>query len=292
MSQLQSTQKELELAYDDHEKIEKQLSRELKDIEKIEGLSTKSIFYKILGTREQQVEKERQEYLELSLKSEDTEKSIQLLEYEVNLLDAKVGSKTILEKKLEKLKLRREEEIISKDPKLSKQLINISTKLEHHYVLSKEIDEALEVANICHNLFEQTIMQLSKVKNWGQWPANQSRNRSRYRQSVRRDAIDRARNLSYQIKHHLNILDKELGDLGQRHGISLNPDDLSNFSAFFFNNLISDWILNQQLTQAIGAAAHTRDQIKTIVHHLDSEKKKTDTKILNLRSKREHILVS
>ncbi len=99
MSQLQSTQKELELAYDDHEKIEKQLSRELKDIEKIEGLSTKSIFYKILGTREQQVEKERQEYLELSLKSEDTEKSIQLLEYEVNLLDAKVGSKTILEKK-------------------------------------------------------------------------------------------------------------------------------------------------------------------------------------------------
>jgi len=291
-NQLATTQQELDDALADHEELTKKINKELRDVEKIEGLSTKSIFYKILGSREKQIEKERQEYLEISLQYEDTQKSIELLEYEVNLLAAKVKSKDGLVSQLEQLKLRREEEIIKYDAPLRNKLLHLSNQLEQGYILSKEIEEAKEVAAICHNLLNQIISQLSKVRNWGQWPQQRGRMNNMHRRAQHRQAIDRARNLSYQIKHHINLLDQELRDLGKQLTLNLNPDNLANFSSFFFNNLITDWIMNQQLTQALGSASQARDHIKEVIYQLDHELEESTTTIHRLQQDRDDILMS
>jgi len=67
-SQLKTSQEDLEQQYATLEKMDHELNDELKDISKLEGLSTRAIFHKILGNKEQKLEKERQEYLELTLK--------------------------------------------------------------------------------------------------------------------------------------------------------------------------------------------------------------------------------
>ncbi len=141
--QLSITQESLDTAYQAKEDMNKLLDKELRDIEKLEGFSTKAIFYKVLGSKQEQVEKERQEYLELVLKSEDIDNEIQLLEYEVNLLEAKVGSREEFEANLERLKLEREAEIIETDPGLRSALLKISNHLENQYYLKQEIEEAI-----------------------------------------------------------------------------------------------------------------------------------------------------
>ena len=192
-SQLSTTRTSLEEAYDKESKWNKKLDKELRDVEKLEGFSTKSVFYKILGSKEKQLEKERQEYLELTLQYEDLKNEIKLLEYEENLLDAKIHSKEKLERTLESLKAKREEEIIQTDPKLREVLINLSDKLEQSYHLKQELEEAMEVGGVAHNLLKQVIRQLSQVRNWGSW---QGSSRSQMQRMQRRHAIDRARNLT------------------------------------------------------------------------------------------------
>jgi len=147
--QLAITKQELDEAMEEQKSLMQRLSKELKDIEKLDGLSTKAIFYKILGSKEKQLDKERQEYLELSLKEEDLEKSIELLEYEVNLLSAKVKSRDELKARLASLKLSREEEIIKADPALRTQLLTLSKNLEDQFQFKTEIEEALEVGQVC-----------------------------------------------------------------------------------------------------------------------------------------------
>ncbi|HAK42313.1 MAG TPA: hypothetical protein DCM59_05845, partial [Clostridium sp.] len=54
-----------------------------KDVKKLESLSITSIFYSILGSKEKQLEKERQELLAARLKYEECAKSVLDLEKEL-----------------------------------------------------------------------------------------------------------------------------------------------------------------------------------------------------------------
>lgn len=289
--QLKLTQAELSDAESEQKKLQRKLKKELKDIEKLDGLSTKAIFHKILGNKEKQMEKERQEYLELALKEEDVKKSIELLEYEINLLSAKVTSRDELKSKLRKLKKDREEEIIKTDPELRDRLLKLSRKLESQFKFKVEVEEALEVGQICHNLMQQVVQLLSRVKNWGQWPSQTKRN-PHHRRRARRDAIDRARNLTYQVKHHLHIFNKELLDLGKELNFDTDPTKLTDFSDFFFGNLITDWIMQQQLVTALQSANVLYQHLNNCVLELMSLRDKANKKIEKYQDERDNILIS
>ncbi len=286
--QLNTTRGELKEANLELGKLDVALRRELRDIEQLEGLSTKAIFYQILGSKEKQLEKERQEYLELSLQEEDLINSIQILEYEVNLLSAKYSSSNQLKKDLEKLKRKREEEIIKSDPDLRIELLEISTELEETYQFKNELDEAIEVGSICQNLTQQIITHLSQVRDWGKWPAH--RRRRKKGRNLRRDAIDRARNLAYQVKHHLNLFEKELADIGKQITFNADTSKFTQFSDFFFNNLITDWIMQQQLTQAINSANLLYRHLLNCMTELKVKRDGLLTDLEKLNNRRDYIL--
>jgi len=289
--QLKITEQELVAEETAFKKLQKKLKKELRDIEKLDGLSTKAIFHKILGSKKKQLEKERQEYLELALKEEDAEKSIQLLEYEINLLSAKVKSRDELKKRLRKLKKQREEEIIRTDPTLRAKLLKLSKKIETQFKHKAEVEEALEVGQVCHNLMQQVVQLLSRVKNWGQWPNQRSRH-PQSRRRARRDAIDRARNLTYQVKHHLNLFNKELNDLGKQINFNTDPTKLTEFSDFFFGNLITDWIMQQQLVTAIQSANQLYLHLNNCVLELMAMRDKATQKIEKYQDQRDDVLIA
>ncbi len=287
-AQLDSSKADLERQYGQYEEMQQTMTKELKDITKLEGLSTKAIFHKILGNKEQQLEKERQEYLELTLKFEGVQKNIELLEYEVNLLEAKIGNREAMLATLTQLKNRREQEIINTNPILRQKMLSLSHQLEQAYQFKKELQEAIEEGNICHNLLSQIMSQLQKVRNWGAYNSNR---RGQMNRMIRRDAIDRARNLSYQVRHHLNLFNRELQDIGKRADLTMDESHLENFTGFFFNNIITDWILQQKLTQALGSINRTKAEVARIVSHLKRDEIQTNGNIEQLQSDREKILL-
>ena len=288
-SQLKTSQQDLEQQYATLEKMDNELNDELRDISKLEGLSTRAIFHKILGNKEQKLEKERQEYLELTLKVEEVQKNIDLLEYEVNLLEAKMGDKSKLEQELVQLKSDRENEIIQSDPVLRQRMLALSHELESHYQHKKELEEAAEEGKICINLLNQVINQLQKVRSWGGPPSNR---RGQMQRMIRRDAIDRARNLSYQVRHHLNLFRQELSHIGLQLSGNIDERQFSDFTGFFFNNIITDWIMQQKLTQAMQSINVTRGEVSRLVNHIESQDLQMQTKINQLRQDRENILTS
>lgn len=288
--QVKLTKQELKESVTTFKGLGKKLNKELRDIEKLEGLSTKAIFYKVLGNKEKQLEKERQEYLELSLKEEDLSNTIDLLEYELSILEAKITSRKDLNNRLKRLKNEREEEIIKSDPSLRVELLSLSTQLEETYRYKVEIEEALEAGRLCHNLMQQIVVLLGKVKNWGQWPTHQSRQHGQRR--MRRDAIDRARNLAYQVKHHLNIFQNELKDIGKEITFTINPKELTEFSDFFFGNLITDWIMQQQLTRASESANLLYRHLNSCVLELMAMKESSEKKIADFNNRKDQILIS
>ena len=93
--------------------LEQQMRKEFEDIENLEKLGMKALFYKVLGSQEEQLEKERQEYLQASLKYDQVRKNLELLEFEYNILKKKSGNLATIEQKLNDLSVRQEKELIN-----------------------------------------------------------------------------------------------------------------------------------------------------------------------------------
>ena len=56
--------------------LELNMQKEFEDIEALEKLGMKTLFYKVLGSQQEQLEKERQDYLQASLKYDQVRKSL------------------------------------------------------------------------------------------------------------------------------------------------------------------------------------------------------------------------
>ena len=91
-SSVNQTMEVLQKELDRKIELENILKDEDKDVKKLESLSITSIFYSILGSKHQQLEKERQEMLSARLKYDECCKSVLALEREIVSYKASLNS--------------------------------------------------------------------------------------------------------------------------------------------------------------------------------------------------------
>ena len=283
---------ELKTAQSKLDSLHRIMAKELEDLNEIESKGLKPFFYKVLGSKEQQIEKERQEYLTASLKFNEYQKSVEVLEYEMELLQKKLSNSTSLKKNLEVLKAKRENEILKSHPKLAKQLLQISTKVDSAYVYRKELMDVDEVGQKCVKSLQDMVHHLKQAKQWGNWDMVGGR-QGRHASYSKHASIDKAKNISVWVKHELINLNKELKDIGhKKEHFQLNLDNFSSFTDIFFDNLISDWVIQQKISNTLSNTASVRDRIALIVESIRNEIRKVELQITELQSDRDKILMS
>lgn len=264
----QSTMNQLDDSYTKLDELHDILEKEYLDVKELEGLSMKSLFHKVLGSKEEQIEKERQEYLQATLRYNDFKKSVELLEFERDLLKKKITDVSIYENQLEQLKIKREKELLMSNSDQGKELMRIVHQLDQLISVGKELSEARQAGgDALHNL-KLLLQFLKKAKDWGSWDMMQSK--TRHAGYYKRDSIDQAREASYHAKHHLNRFQKELHDIGERqYNFEVNIGNFNTFTDIFFDNLISDWIIQQKIKNAVHNVDGVYDKVKRLLQSID-----------------------
>lgn len=287
---LKTTKKSLKEAYASSKKIEKQLDKENRDIEKLEKLSVKKLFHKVLGNKEEQLEKERQDFLEVSLKYNEHKKTIELLEFELGVLEGKIAGIPNLKKEVTKLKRLREKELVQTTGKLGKELRSVISDSDSLVLGLKEYEEAMVVGDNILNHLRAVLESLKQAKNWGVWKHASRGHSSSYNQ---RNAIDRARQLIYKSQHLMNLFKKELKDINvYDFDASLNSAQLDSFTNIFFDNLITDWIIQKKIQNTSGEIRSVFDRIKRLMSYLRGEQNKMQLNLEALQKRREQIITS
>ena len=106
-------------------------------------------------------------------------------------------------------------------------------------------------------------------------------------------AIDKAKDWAYEANRQLKIFEKELLDVYRRipEDFQLHLDSFNRFIDVFFDNLITDWIIQQKIYNALNNSLNTRDKVTRMVKLLESEKPKVDKAIADLNeAKKEYVL--
>lgn len=289
-SHLEEVDGQLEAAYAKVKAYDKQLDKELADIDELESIGVKSLFYKTLGSKEQQLEKERQEYLELSLKYKEYKAEVELMEYERDLLKKKESKFPRVKDKLIMLKKARQSEILSSgDEALREEMEQLLHKLDINVSLRKELSEAIQAGYHAEKMIDHLLNELKNAGDWGKWDMYGDRSAN----FSKRQAIDRAMRILPKARHSLNIFMRELNDLGENQvAVKLNHIQFEKFTDFFFDNLISDWIVQQRIVSTLNDVNGTKTSLKRILMSLDHEFKIVEKEMIELAKQKERMVLS
>ena len=285
---LKNVSEQLKAIYQTRDKLVNQLKKEEKDVEQLEGKGVKTLFYKVLGSKEQQLEKERQEYLAASLEYNNCQDSIELLEFERDILKEKVVNLPIVSQSVKTLKAKREKEILQSptEPALKAALTRNLIKTDDLIKERQEYIEALEVGK--SSLQEVTVIynHLQKAQNWGQW------NNQRGSSSMKFHAIDRASRHLPRAQMYLNNFKKELLDVGiNDNRLVLTLNEFSGFNLVFFDNIITDWILQQKLMKSMHSVKYTLGVIDSLLLHIDGKLRELDQGYRDFIMEKDEILM-
>lgn len=259
-------------------KVEYTIDKELEDIEKLEGGSVKSLFHNILGSKEEQLEKERQDYLEASLKLKEINNRIKIIEYEKSLISNKTVKLKELNIKLEKLKSLRKNEILKGNDEIKNQLITLIEDIDYCVILNKEIGEASIEGSKSIKILNVVLSYLKQANDWGTWQQNNRRS-----QIQKNRSIDYAINNLSKAQVQLDTFLKELRDLGTNQvSLELSKIQFNQFTDFFFDNLISDWIIQQRIKNTMNNVESVLSKVQRIVLSLNEEEKINKEKLKKL----------
>jgi hypothetical protein len=265
------------------------LDRELKDFERLQRLSVRGLFYKALGSKEEQVEKERQEYLKANLMYQAEMENLELLQYEAEVLSKKAKDIEPLEVKLEVLYQRRSEEILKLDNQVSDQLKEVYQRVDMLTIFSRELAEADDASKVAVSAGQAVLSHLDNALRWGQWDMSQRRG-SRY-DYQKRSAIDRAIRAATEMQRALVILSRELDDVGLNTGQwQVDLEIEQGFFSVFFDNLISDWIVQQRIVKAKGNVNSKLTRLSQVINSIHQEQGTVQDELHRLEATRRTIL--
>lgn len=270
--------------------LELNMQKEFEDIEALEKLGMKTLFYKVLGSQQDQLEKERQDYLQASLKYDQVRKSLELLEFERNILIKKVGGLPAIEQRLNELSAQQEKEILNMSGNASLEIKKIYSQIEAQQRMKIDISEAMKAGTKSLECIDAVVAGLQQAHNWGQWDMS---GRNPMSNHLKYTAIDKAKDWAYEANRQLKVFEKELMDVYHNipNDFRLQLDSFNRFIDVFFDNLITDWIIQQKIYNALNNTLNIRDKVIRMIKTLELEAPKVDQSISALETqKKEYIL--
>lgn len=262
-------------------KLSRIMHEEEEDIHHLERLNLQSIFKKILGTKEEALEKERQEYLMAVLQLQGAKKNLAALKFEKEILEKQLSGLFQAELTFEKLFNQLKSQILKElDDKTKKKIHAIELRILNHEERIVEIREAIRAGKKTEKILAKIINDLGEIKTWGNsilakkkmeiyGGGSPAHAKQKFLYHAKRD-VQKANIL---LEHfELEILDiyKQF-KLDYRQYIR----SFANFLEIFFDNLITDWIVKEDIKNTIYSIETIHDKVLRILAMLANEISKT-----------------
>lgn len=264
-----------------------QLNREKIDVEKLERTSLTSLFYSVLGSREQQLEKERQELLSAQLLYQHHKEHVEYLEQEKNRLSRQLKKLADIDAQYELILSEKESFIQHSNQITSKELFNISEKLANLNSELREIMEALDAGNNVLADLDQAIKSLIGAENWGVWDMLGGGFIS---DMIKHSHIDDARNSVNRAQKNISKFKRELSDVQKDAEVQINIGELTSFADFFLDGLIFDWIVQSKIEDSLSQSKNAKNIVAGTVEKLETLKESTQNRFDDMKEKRAFLI--
>jgi chromosome segregation ATPase len=264
-----------------------QLESERVDVEKLEHTSLTALFYSVLGSRETQLEKERQELLSVQLQHQQTVHQVKSLERDRDYLNRQLATLADVETEYEALLAEKEAYLRESDQALAREFMENAEQRADITSQLKELSEAIQAGKDVLAGLKQVIEALKGAKNWGTWDLLGGGILST---AVKHNRIDEAREGIHALQAQISQFKRELADVRERIELKIDIGAFETFADFFFDGLIVDWVVQSRIVASLERTKEARDMFSQAAAELEDLKRKAQKKQSDLLEKRTQLI--
>lgn len=236
----------------------KELEKEGRDVTKLEGLSLKALFHTVLGDKGQQLEKERQEYLSAKLAHDQAAAEIAALDTEIAGLERAAPQRERAREDYERQLAAEEQAVRASGGPRGDAVARLRTRSEECHALLREIDEAESAARRALRALDAVHDALASAGRWGTWDLLGG---GFLATAVKHSRLDDARTNLVTAQRALRDLARELSDVDLRRAPDIDVGGFLTFADYFFDGLISDWIVQSRIRDS---EAHVERTVRDV----------------------------
>lgn len=149
---------------------------------------------------------------------------------------------------------------------VSHKLISLTDKESDLRLDIEEVREAIKAGENAQDAFQNVLKSLESAQGWGQWDMLGGGFPTA---AAKHSKIDEAKDYLYYAKELLRIFKRELSDVDLPNNIEINIGSFETFADYFFDNLISDWVVQSKIKDSLEKVYIIYDNIKCIINTLE-----------------------
>lgn len=242
------------------------LVKEQRDLQQLEGLSLRALFAAILGSKEEQTQKERQEFLQAQLQTRAAQRQIESLHHNREQILQQLATLTNVEKEYQQLLSQKTKVLQASNSAAAIELIEKDQQIARLKTLRKELDEAINAGGSVLEGLEIVLNALESAKSWGNWDLIGG---DFLATIIKHDRMDEARKASEQVQAQLNSFLRELKDVNQYDIVSFDISSLEYFGDILLDGLIFDWLVQSKILRALEHTRAVKDHIIELKRNLE-----------------------
>lgn len=246
------------------------INREYQDILDLEKKTIGNLFDQILGRQENRLDLEKQEYLQAILEYNSAKEELEVLDYEMSLLQHKVENIDSLEKRVATLTNQVIRKIKFHDKDAAAHINNINKLRDLSILRIIEIKEAQRICDETMDLIHQINTELRKVDSIPVYN-HPMHGKGRYSSYLKKGFITQSQQKAAKANVKLRQLENELGDIYHDHDKGLSITDYEHFIHYFYDHLITDWVLQRKLDTAVAGMETITTKLQRIKAMLEAE---------------------
>ncbi|RDW18652.1 hypothetical protein CWR48_10015 [Oceanobacillus arenosus] len=267
--------------------IEKQLSAEMKDVKKLEGISFSSLFQTFFGSKEEKLTKEKQEVIAVQLQLKKLEKTKSELIQSIEQLEQRIENTGNIEIEYEQLMVRKEELIKNSNSASSEKLFELTEQADEVRITLKELNEAIAAGNIAKRKLGDAVSSLESASGWGTFDLLGG---GAIAGMVKYSHIDEATDRIHEAQSGMRHFQKELLDVDETADLEIEISGLLKFADFFFDDIISDWMVQGRIEDSLTQVRNQLVNVERIIHKLNLEAVNMEDELTNIEIARKELI--
>ena len=243
-----------------------QLKKEEIDVQKLERTNLTTLFYSALGSREEKLERERQELLLVQLRYQQTRHQVEYLERELAYIHRQLDKLENVEAEYEALLSEKEALLRGSNRETDSQLIAYAGQSANLASRAKELAEAIRAGRDILSSLEGVLASLESAKNWGTWDMLGGGLISNI---AKHGHIDQARDGIHEVQAKLSVFERELADVRERIQLEIDIGEFETFADYFFDSLIFDWAVQSKINASLERTRNAKDVLTGVIEELE-----------------------
>ena len=269
--------------------FKKNKKNEQDDVERLERTSLSSVFYAMIGRKDEMLDKEKAEAYAAKVKYDAAVEELRLIEEDLHRMETQLCDIIACKKEYDLLLEEKKEAIKAVNSIEAERIFQIEEKIAEQKNHQKEIKEAVSAGTRALGTAVSILSDLDNAQNWGTYDLV---NGGLIAGLAKHSYLDEAQNKVITLQSQLRKFKTELTDITIQADMKVNVDGFLRFADYFYDGLFSDWAVLDRIGQSKSSVHSVKTKIENVLSKLDRMDRAAEQMIKQLETERDSIVKS